>query len=101
MRAVSRFLFLLVLLGIDWYFDTSFGQSPFDGPMSSTAAVCQSSVQKQRVCKRLEVANLIEATPLVEAADPHLSALPPLRGKAGAFVPPDADLAYVFMSMQC
>jgi hypothetical protein len=101
MRPLPRFLFLLVLLAIDWYFDTSLGQSPFDGPMSSTAAVCQSSVQKQRACKRLEVADLIEATPLVEVADPNQAGSPPLRGKAGGFVPPDADLAYVFMSMQC
>jgi hypothetical protein len=100
MRAVSRLLFLLMLLAIDWYFDTSFGNSPVSTPMSSTEAVCPSPVQKQRVCKRLEVTDLIGATPLIEAAGPHL-APPPLRGKAGAFVPPGADLAYVFMSMQC
>jgi hypothetical protein len=101
MRALPRFLFLLVLLAIDWYCDTSFGQSPFDGPMSSTEAVCKLPVQRQRVCKKLEVADLIEATPPVEAADPHLSAPPPLRGKAGAFALHDSALAYVFMSMQC
>ena len=101
MWAVSRLLFLLMLLAIDWYFDTNFGNSPVSPPMSSTEAVCPSPVQKQRVCKGLEVADSIGATPLVEAADPHLAAPPPLRGKARAFVPPGADLAYVFMSMQC
>lgn len=100
MRAVSRLLFLLMLLAVDWYFDTSFGNSPVSTPLSSTEAVYQSPVQKQRVCKKLEVADFTGPAPLVEAAHPHLAA-PPLWGRAGAFAPPGAGLAYVFMSMQC
>jgi hypothetical protein len=101
MWAIYRFLFLLGLLAIDWYFDTSLGQSPLEGPMSSTASVSQSPVHKQRFCKIFEVAELMEAAPLVEAAVPRRSALLSLRGEAGAFILSDAELAYVFMSMQC
>jgi hypothetical protein len=101
MWAVSRFLFLLGLLVIDWYFDTSFGQSPLDGPMSSTASLSQSPIHKQQSCKKLEVLDIVASSPHSEAAASHFSALHSQGGKAGAFVPMDAVLAYVFMSMQC
>jgi hypothetical protein len=61
-----RFLFLLLLLAVDWYFDTSLGQSPFDRPMSSTEACCESLVYKQRLCELLAVDAI--TTPLVFGA---------------------------------
>jgi hypothetical protein len=101
MPALSRFLLLLLLLALDWYFDISFGRSPFEGPMSSTPVLCSSNVQKQRVCNTLEMSDLIEITPLVESADHQSSAPSPVREQAGAFILAGSELAYVFMSMQC
>jgi hypothetical protein len=92
---------LVALLAIDWYFDTSFGHSPFEAPLSSTQAFCHSLVHKQQVFKKLEAADLIEATALVGASDQMLPALLLVRESAVRFLVSGSDLAYVFMSIQC
>jgi hypothetical protein len=97
----SRFLPLLLLLAVDWYFDTSFGHSAFEAPMSSTAAFCQSLARKQEVCKKLEAVDLIGPTGFAERSDQLPSRPSPLPAGADTFLLPGAEQVYVFMSMQC
>lgn len=101
MLALTRFLFLVLLLFVDWYFDTSFGRSAFEGPLASTLAVSKAAEQKERVCKEYEVKDLIQTASLVQEADLCLSVLMLLPEGVGPFFLPEADRIYVYMSMQC
>jgi hypothetical protein len=96
-----RFLFLLALLAVDWYFDTSFGHDPFNRPMCSTEAYCESLVHKQHLCDLLAAPCLLGAGSLFEAFDQQLAA----SGPCGTVLttPPvlGASLDHVFTSMQC
>jgi hypothetical protein len=96
-----RFLFLLLLLDVDWYFDTSFGHDPFNRPMCSTEAYCESLVSKQHLCDLLAAPCLLGASSRFEAFDQRLRA----SCLAGDAIPTPlvsgAALDQVFTSMQC
>jgi hypothetical protein len=53
-RTIPRFCLLIVLLGVGWYFDTSFGTSPFTRPMHSTEVFCHSTTYRDNVIKQID-----------------------------------------------
>jgi hypothetical protein len=97
---MPRLVFLLLLLSVDWYFDTSFGTSPFDRPMSSTEAFCKALAYKQDIQQELSRPEMrCPAQMAILVAPPVLSSL--LDFESLDSIPPDADPVFDFTSMLC
>jgi hypothetical protein len=97
---MQRLTLLLLLLGIDWYFDTSFGTSPFTRPMYSTEVVCNSLSYKHDLQTKLDLPDSLDVASSACLIDPMPS---PIPGAAKAPLPalPSAAHTYIFMTMQC
>jgi hypothetical protein len=93
-------ILLLLLLGTDWYFDTSCGTSPFARPMCSTEVVCQSLVYKHCIQQKMDRPELWDADPTACPIEPSSSPMFPGRDEP-ASVLLSASPIHVFMSMQC
>ena len=99
---MHRVLFLILLLGIDWVLDPSFGTSPFSKPLSSTEAVCASLTFKHDLVIRIESLYMPAET------GPSDSLLPPLQQPIPAY-PSEASLSsvlgrgllYLLQSIRC
>jgi hypothetical protein len=97
---MPRLAFVLLLLGIDWYVDTSCGLSPFTRPMYSTEVVCKSIVYKhdiQQTIDRPEALDADSSASLLQRSASPMSA----RSEAPVLILPGADPIFAFMSMQC
>jgi hypothetical protein len=98
---MHRLVLLLLLLCVDWYFDTSFGTSPLTRPMYSTETFCHSMVYKQDVQRKIDGPELIDAA--AAAIGPSQCCPAPVRAlqESASSIVSSTDLVYVFMSIQC
>jgi hypothetical protein len=98
---MQRFFFLLLLLGFDWYFDTSFGTSPFTRPMYSTEVICNSLACKHDINVKIDLLPLISyASVVVNRVRTQLPSPTLLQSNSSHFFS-DSSLTYLLMSMQC
>ena len=95
-----RLLFMLLLLVVDWYFHTSFGNSPFTGPMCSTAANCPTFARYQNLRTKFEDSCCIHPVANSPAVNQEFPSSP-TRVAAIHRQSRDQDMPYFFMSMQC
>ena len=98
--ASSRIVLVFLLLGIDWYFDTSFGTSPFTRPMYSTEVVCSSLGHKHNIQQQIDGPDVRDPAPIASPIQPSPSPHP-LGGEVPVSILSGADPVYSFMSMQC
>ena len=97
---MQRLVFLLLLLAVDWYFDTSFGTSPFDRPMSSTEAFCKALAYKQDIQQELSRPELRgPAQMAILVAPPVRASL--LDYESPDSISPEAGPVFDFTSMLC
>jgi hypothetical protein len=98
MLLLSLRLFLLLLLGVDWAFDTFEGSSPSSGALASTEVVWRGP-------EGFDLAARTHAPPFGISPAPTACAPRPVplpQGLAGPFpFVSAARLAYLFQSMQC
>jgi hypothetical protein len=98
---MQRLFFLLLLLCVDWYFDTSFGTSPFTRPMYSTEVVCNSLACKRDFDLEIDTLPLVSHETFVVN---RVWTQPPsliLHQSNSSHFFSDSRLAYLLMSMQC
>jgi hypothetical protein len=99
--SARSFWFVLLLLAGDWYFDTSHGLSPFEGPLCSTAVACRSLVYKQQLCKRFDATDLAQpAPPLAVLGSHNLPLVAPVPSTSPHTLS-GPSLACFLMSFQC
>jgi hypothetical protein len=97
---MQRLVLLLLLLGVDWYFDTSLLASPFARPFCNTEFVCQSKSEGQANSWEFRPFVLMDADRDAAALDcPHPRLLNS-RDASRSYSASD-DSIYVFMSIQC
>jgi len=95
-----RLALLLLLLGVDWYFDTSLGTCPFDRPMSSTEAFCKALAYKHDIQQEISRPVLqCPAQVTILVVPPVMS--PPLDFENLESILPDAGPVFDFTSMLC
>jgi hypothetical protein len=98
---MQRLFFLLLLLGVDWYFDTSFGTSPFTRPMYSTEVVCNSLDCKRDIDLKIDTLPLVSHASFVVNKVWTLPPSPTLLQSNSSHFLLDPSSAYLLMSMQC
>ena len=97
---MQRLILLLLLLSVDWYFDTSSGASPFSRPFCNTEIVCQSNSKGQPSTWEFRAFVSMHPASDVAALDcPYLRGIDP-RAVSRSYSVSD-DSIYVFMSIQC
>jgi hypothetical protein len=97
---MQRLVLLLLLLGVDWYFDTASGASPFSRPFCSTEIVCQSKTEGQESARVLRAFDSLHPAPEVATFDFPQARIPKPRQVSRSLSTSD-DSMYVFMSLQC
>ncbi|HZU36830.1 MAG TPA: hypothetical protein VFA18_13005 [Gemmataceae bacterium] len=98
---LTRLLFLLLLLAIDWYADTSLGSSPTSADMRSTDAYCRCLAHKQLIGQSLAVSHRLVTAPPVDSSSQSRDNLFTPLGEAPGLGRQGSDLTHLFMSMQC